>query len=104
MPKPRVFVEGFIAGTIFGIYVKTGISIDEGDLIIATATQVFVTLEKISGVTYNWRTPLLLLSLVLILASFIDLLAVLSKEKDIQTSILLYGTGLVSGLCLMWIA
>jgi hypothetical protein len=103
MPKPRTLIEGFIAGTLFGIYMKTGISIDEGDLIITTFTQVFENLGKVTNSTYNWRTPLLLLSIMFTLVSFIDLLAVLNEERDIQTGILLYGSGLILGLFLILI-
>lgn len=103
MPKPRTLIEGFIAGTLFGIYIKTGVSVDEGDTIINAITGVFEALEKISGVTYNWRAWLLFISIIFTAASIIDVLTMLRKEGDIQTGILLYGIGLVSGLFLMLI-
>jgi hypothetical protein len=104
MPKTRTLIEGFIIGTLFGIYLKTGISIDEENLIITAATQMFENLEKVSSSTYNWRTPLLLLSIMFTFGSIIDLLAILNEENDIQTGILLYGIGLISGLFLMLMA
>jgi hypothetical protein len=104
MPMPRALIEGSIAGTLFGIYIKTGVSVDEGDVITNAATQVFEALEKISDVTYNWRAGLLLISMMFTFTSVIDLLIILRKEENIQTGILLYGTGFFSGLCLMWIA
>jgi len=103
MPKPRTLIEGFIAGTLFGIYMKTGISVDEGDIIINAITRIFEALEKINGVTYNWRSWLLFISIIFTAASIIDVLTMLREEGNIQTGILLYGTGLVSGLFLMLI-
>jgi hypothetical protein len=51
----RALIEGSIAGILFGIYIKTGVSVDEGDTIITAITGVFEGLEKISVVTHNWR-------------------------------------------------
>lgn len=103
MPMPRTLIEGLIAGILFGIYIKTGVSVDEGDIIINAITRIFEALEKISGVTYNWRSWLLFISIIFTAASIIDVLTMLREEGDIQTGILLYGTGLVSGLFLMLI-
>lgn len=103
MSIPRALIEGLIAGILFGIYIKTGVFVDEGDLIITTFTQVFETLEKFSGVTYNWRVWLFLFSIMFTIASIIDVLTMLREEGDMKTSGLLYVLGGISGLCLVWI-
>lgn len=97
---PRALVEGIATGILFGIYIKTGVSVNEGDLIITIFTQVFEALEKISGVTYNWRIWLFFFSIIFIIVSIFDVLTTLREEGDIQTGILLYVIGGISGLCL----
>jgi hypothetical protein len=80
MPMSRVLIEGSIAGILFGIYIKTGVSVDEGDTIITAITGVFEGLEKISVVTHNWRAWLFLFSIMFTLGSFSDVLTILREE------------------------
>ncbi|MCC4768795.1 hypothetical protein FXV91_00850 [Methanosarcina sp. DH2] len=100
----RALIEGSIAGILFGIYIKTGVSVDEGDTIITVITGVFEGLEKIRVVTHNWRAWLFLFSIMFTLGSFSDVLTILREEGDMETGILLYGIGFVFGLFLMLIA
>lgn len=104
MIMSRASLEGLIAGILFGIYIKTGVSVDESDIIITAITGVLEGLDKISVINHNWRAWLFLFSIMFTIGSFSDVLTLLRKEGNMETGILLYGIGFVFGLFLMLIA
>lgn len=96
----KIFVEGFITGLMAGIGFKTGISPDEGSILILIVKEFC---KPIEGMTtqFNCWGFVTLLSLLVMLISLFAFLRTITKVDDWRIGLVIYGAGFLVGLLLI---
>jgi len=96
----KIFVEGFITGLMAGIGFKTGISPDEGGILILIMKELC---KEIEGMTtqFNCWGIVTLFSLLAMLIALIAFLRTITKVNDWRIGLVIYGAGFSVGLLLI---
>jgi len=96
----RIFVEGIIAGLISGIGFKTGISPDEGSILILIMKEFCKATEGMPIQFNCWGFVILLTTLAIVITLF-SIFAEITKVEDWKIGLLIYGAGGFLGFLLI---
>ncbi|RZB29031.1 MAG: hypothetical protein AEth_01635 [Candidatus Argoarchaeum ethanivorans] len=96
----RILVEGFITGLMAGIGFKTGISPDEGSILILIMKEICKAIEGMTAQFNCWGfiTPI---SSFVMLSSLFAFLLTITKMDDWRIGLVIYGVGFSVGLLLI---
>ena len=92
----RIFVEGIIAGIGF----KTGISPDEGSILILIMKEFCKATEGMSS-QFNCWGFVILLTILAIVITLVTIFAEITKVDDWKIGLLIYGAGFSVGFLLI---
>lgn len=97
-----IFFTGLIAGLLFGVGVKTGISPDEGSIALMFMQTFCQATEGIDGtMAYNCWLYLGILTVMIILVGIAEVYATAKKIGDWRIGLTIYGVGWLAGLLMM---
>ena len=97
----RVLIEGFAAGLIAGIGIKTGISVDEGGLTLMLFEAACKLTENMKYFSYDCWGTYFLLSIAFILVTVFAILVEITRIDDWRIGAVLYGIGFVIGILII---
>ena len=98
--KFRIFVEGIVAGLISGIGFKTGISPDEGSILILIMKEFCKATEGMSTQFDCWGFVIILTILAIVITLF-SIFAEITKVDNWKIGLLIYGAGFSVGFLLI---
>lgn len=98
--ESRIFVEGIITGLMAGIGFKTGISPDEGSILILIMKEFCKAIEGMTN-QFNCWGIVTLFSLLVMLIALSAFLRTITKVNDWIIGLVIYGAGISVGLLLI---
>lgn len=97
-----ILVTGLIAGMLFGIGVKTGVSPDEGSTALMVLSSFCQATEGIDGtMAFNCWNYLIILTIVIAVVGIAEIYATAEKIGDWKIRLAIYGVGWFIGLIMI---
>ena len=97
-----IIVTSIVAGMLFGIGLKTGISPDEGSLSLLILQSFCKATQGIgTAVIFNCWSYLAMMTVVVAVIGIVDVMAAAAAMKDWRIGLALYGFGWVVGVLMV---
>ncbi|HJH26675.1 MAG TPA: hypothetical protein C5S37_07850 [Methanophagales archaeon] len=98
--EKRILGEGFSAGILAGIAVKTGVSVDEGS-ILTMVMKAFCQATEGMQSQFNCWGFVALIACLLFVASIVAVFEIINNADDWRIGVAIYGTGFLAGFLLI---